>query len=69
MENEIDFSGIESVLNQIPSALSNIQLPEFPEMPDISAPNVEIDIDTDDLLTEQTGLDIKTALEGKFVNQ
>lgn len=69
IDNQIDFSGIESVLDQIPSALANIQLPEFPEFPDISAPNVEIDIDTDNLLTEQTGLDIKTALEGKFVNQ
>jgi hypothetical protein len=69
IDNEIDLSGLSSVLDGIPSAISNIQLPEFPEIPEQEPPIVNVEVDTDSLLTEQTGIDIKTALEGKFINQ
>ena len=69
IDNDIDLSGLSSILSQIPSALSNIELPEFPEFPEPSPTEVTVEVDTESLLTEQTGLDIKTALEGKFVNQ
>ena len=66
---DIDLSGISSVLASIPSAISNIEMPKMPEFPEMEPTVVKVDVDTKSLLTEQTGKDIKTALEGKFVNQ
>ena len=66
IDNDIDLSGLSSILSQIPSALSNIDLPEFPEFPEPSPTEVTVEVDTESLLTEQTGLDIKTALEGNL---
>ena len=67
--SDFDLSGISDVLSEIPSQLANIKIPEFPKMPEIKTPEVTVEVDTDSLLTEKTGTAIKTALEGKFVNQ
>ena len=67
--NAPDLSGLNSILQKIPSAIANIDFPEFPQIPEPSPTIVKVDVDTKQLLTETTGKNIENALKGKFVNQ